>query len=289
MLTARMPRIDLFTLAEDNGAGLAAAHDDQLRALGPSRAARVVTFREHVEAKSGISINMRPWKMLMFLRRAQYPTMYEIAEERAVASGKSVESELRASQGVHYEPRVLFERSFEGGERFLYGALNIGGAGLLAYGVYCAFIGSIGSARAATLRAAIVPDNSLYTYVDWGPPASLREEPLRRDVGSWGARGPVAALKHGLDVTSGLGRDEWASMVCSKAGFIEVIFTGSVAPNELVEIRVTKRDVKRLADMALDDMMGTLSDEDRVELEEYTQCTDELTRLGLSARIVEVE
>ena len=39
-------------------------------------------------------------------------------------------------QGSYYERRVSFDRSFSHGECFLYGALNIGGAGV-DYGVFC--------------------------------------------------------------------------------------------------------------------------------------------------------
>ena len=90
-----------------------------------------------------ISINMRQWVLNNFLIAGKYKNIYEVRREqgeelRSVRDLEISEEEaLELHLGGYYNSRVAFERTFEDGEKFKYGALNRGGFGLKRYGDYC--------------------------------------------------------------------------------------------------------------------------------------------------------
>jgi hypothetical protein len=182
----RMSKIDLFALARANEQVLSNRREEHRSFLSGEHLARFDRFCAKVEAEGGISVNMKPWKLRAFLERGRYLSAYQDAEVRAHASGRSVDDEHRERQQAHYERRALFEGTFEDGERFLYGALNIGGVGAVEYGLFCVFLDS---AAASPFRCAYVPDNSLERYVKPAPVLVVDEATSARSA----SRGAKAA------------------------------------------------------------------------------------------------
>ncbi len=278
-----MALLDLFALAASNDAALAAELDTKRRMLSADLAARMGSFCEAIIQRGHISINMKPWKMRDLLRRGRYPRIYEIAEENAAAAGHSTEDELRAMQGGHYERRVRFDRSFENGERFLYGALNIGGNGT-NYGVFCIVLADDATDARST---AYLPENSLDRYVQPAAVLTFDQARLRREVATPMQRHCVAALKHADDLAA-CEPPAWDTMLCSGGTFVEAIFVADVTLPEIGEIRLKQDDMQRLSRLAIDAVLGKLSATDRCELEDFQDCMKTLRARGLDARVKEV-
>ena len=282
-----MGRLDLFALALNNDVHLA----DELAAAragkSPEDMAKMERFCHVVQTTGGISVNMKPYKLLGFLRAGRYLTVREIAAEQAASStsGRSPEDVLRDMQGAYYDRRVLFETSFEDGERFAYGALNIGGtAGVSGYGIFCAFLADEAT---SALRSAYLPDDSLKRYVKPATPLVLESSTLGRDVATGAQRHSLAALKHQDDLATS-NEGSWGTLLCGPGCYVEAIFVGEVLPTQVSELRMEREALLRLSDMAFDDMMGTLAPAHRVELEEYNACMEKLEELDLAGRVREV-
>ena len=279
-----MVRLDLFALARDNEIPLSKQLDDRRATLSSPDAARFDLFCQNVKERGGVSVNMKPKKLFMFLDSGRYLSAAELASVRAAGSGRTPDEQLRLDQGKHYAPRVLFEGSFEQGEHFLYGALNIGGAGAAEYGIFCAFLDDD---LMRGLPGAFLPDNSLELYVKPAPVLALDESGLRRDVAAPAQRHCLAALKHENDLptTDAVG---WAEMLCCRERFVEAVFVGDIAPGQVKEFRVKRDEFVRLYDLGFNDMLGTLDPSDRVELEEFNKTMTKLETLRLAASIREV-
>ena len=102
-------------------------------------------FARTIKDEWTISINMKPSTLTQFLILGFYMNVYEIKErEREIlrkyrAVGPAEEA-VKKQLKDHHKPRTTFDRSFENGERFRYGALNIGGLGLRKFGEFCVVI-----------------------------------------------------------------------------------------------------------------------------------------------------
>jgi len=221
--------------------------------------------------------------MRAFLERGRYLSVHEMATERAVVMGRTAEEELRDHQGVFYLRRVLFDRSFVDGERFLYGALNIGGSGV-DYGVFCIVLASNATNAEST---AYLPGNSLDRYVRPAVVLALDAVALCREVATVAQRHNVAVLKHGDDITVNEAA-AWASMLCSGECFVEAIFVGDITPNRIGEYRLKQDEMLRLNDLAFDVLRGKLNLKDASELQDFEDCIKSMKDLGLVVREKEV-
>jgi hypothetical protein len=94
-------------------------------------------FAAWVEAEALISINVKLFVIVELLNGGRYQNTFEWAQEQAVLSGRSVDDALRERLHKFYDKRVTFDRAFNNGEQFRYGALNGGGVGLPEYDPYC--------------------------------------------------------------------------------------------------------------------------------------------------------
>lgn len=274
-----MAAMNLFALAEANDGALAAALEARQTQLGEDHAARVTLFCRTVSEQGSVSMNMKPWKMRAFLHRGRYLSVYELAVERAATSGKNAEDELREHQRAHYERRVLFDRSFDNGERFLYGALNIGGEGV-DYGVFCVVLDEAATPPEST---AFVPGNSLDRYVKPAAALALDDAALRCEVATRAQRHSVAALKHADEITS-LEPSAWAAMLCSGERFVEAIFVGDVTLERIAELRLKQDEMRRLSDLAFEAMLGTVPASDLGELEDFQSSMSKLKELGVAVK-----
>lgn len=279
-----MARLDLFALARDNETPLSKRLDDRRAALEVLHAAQLDLFCQNVKERGGVSINMKPWKLLMFLESGRYLSAAEVASVRAAGSGRTPDEQFRLDQGSYYARRVLFEGSFEQGELFLYGALNIGGAGAAEYGIFCAFLDD---EVMRELPGAFLPDNSLELYVKAAGVLALDESSLRQDVAAPAQRHCLAALKHENDLPS-TEAPQWADMICCRERFVEAVFVGNITPERVKEFRVKRDELVRLYDLGFNDMLGALNPSDRIELDEFNKTMTKLEMLGLDTSVREV-
>src|SRR5262249_22128730 len=162
-------------------------------------------------------------------------------------------------------------RSFTDGERFVYGALNIGGEGV-NYGVFCVVLDDMVPRAEST---AFLPENSLDRYVKPAAVLALDEDALRREEATPAQRHSIAALRHTDDIAT-LEAPAWAVMLCSGERFVEAIFVGEITPERIAELRLKQDEMRRLSDLAFDAMLGRVAVTDMCELLDFQSCMNSL-------------
>ncbi|HEX3526953.1 MAG TPA: hypothetical protein VH988_07785 [Thermoanaerobaculia bacterium] len=249
--------IDLFAIATENATAIAEAFAALCADLPPEGLAPLVRYAERVQETGRISINMKQDHLNGFLTSRQHQNTYERAEQTAAETGRPREEILRESLKAFYELRVTFDHSFQDGERFRYGALNIGGMGAITYGEYCVVLqGQVSSGRS---QVAYVRADSLKTYM-LGP--ILNETDIRKDATPHAHRHHLATLKHASDVP-GCPEDGWPHLLCSSSDCVETIFTGAVSPTDTEVVRMPRPDYDDRMRRALDGSLGTAAEHEK--------------------------
>lgn len=274
-------KLDLYELARLNGDRMRERYE-RLRDGSPGGSDTVERFCQRVERDGHVSINTRSARLLWMLRNGYYPNPHDEARERARKEGGDSEDYLRRQQGDFYRKRVTFERSFVDGESFRYGALNIGGAGLSYYGLYCLVL----RAPADGELVALLPANSLMRFMN--DELRLDALALKREVAPWPNRHHMAACKHAHDVAS-IPDAAWPTMICYATemdeSFMEIILGSPVTSQALIELRV---DRERLDDLVAGLVTGALTGSERTELMARLEVFEELAKHNLDSLLKEV-
>jgi hypothetical protein len=276
------PPYDLYDLARLNGNSLLQRYERK-RLENPKVAKIVERFCQRVEHDGHVSINTKSTRLISMLRKGYYPNPHDEARERAELEGGDSEAYLKEQQGAYYTKRTTFERSFRDGERFRYAALNIAGAGLSYYGLYCLIV------RAPTEgdRIALLPANSLKRFML--NEHQLNIEKLKAEIAPWPNRHHLTACKHSDEVVQ-TAESEWPTMMCHASeateNFIEIIVGSAVRPEDLIEIRGDKVRLGELMEKLIKDY--ALSAFERAEIEMREAVFKELQSHGLDALYREV-
>lgn len=235
--------MNLFTTAASNGSKL----EDQVEAvrarLPDSERAILEAFLSRVAEDGRVAINMRQSALLDFLRSGSYQNVYDWARERARRSPASEDEILRERLGDIYEQKVALDSSFEGGDRFRYGSLTIGGAGATPYGSFCAVIGD--HAPAELFDVAYLSRGGLESYLrvakDTPSRAFVDEDAVRADAAPHASRHHLAALKLERQVIE-RPASAWPSLLYSATDSIQAIFVGDLRPRDLLCVRMARSD-----------------------------------------------
>ena len=195
-----------------------------------------------------ISLNMPPWVLNDFLIAGRYKNIYEVKKEQGEELRDVIKLEISEERAIewhlknYYKPRVAFDRSFEGGEKFKYGALNIGGLGLKVYGDYCVVLKRKPSEEYSSL--AFIKGDSLKSYVDGH---YVKIEELSQDIANRESVHLLVTLKHEKDIER-IPADEWASLICCGECYIEAITREDILNEHIESVRMSKNDYHRYYD-----------------------------------------
>jgi hypothetical protein len=156
-----------------------------------------------------------------------------------VREGGDPEDHLRDHQKEYYARRVGFDRSFQNGEQFRYGALNVGNLGAYEYGAYCIVL----RPPSEETRVALLPENSLERYID-AATCVVDETRIAQEGGPWRCRAHIAALKHGDAAVCDRTPRDWPALVCGcvrrRGPFIEAILGDAIDRARVEAIRVAR-------------------------------------------------
>lgn len=130
--------VNLFTLAAANGPALEDRFDRLLTSSSETDAQLLSDFARIVEAEGRVTVNLPLEDCLEFLKTGRQLNIHEWAEEEARRTGHPADQFVLERLRRWYPRRVGFEDRFDGGHRFHYGALSIGGIGPKRYGNCCA-------------------------------------------------------------------------------------------------------------------------------------------------------
>lgn len=280
--------MNLFDIAAGNAERLAARISARRAELKEGERASLDAFTERVERDGRIAINMRQSVLSSFLTSASYQNIYDWARARARRSSKSEEEILRERLGGFYERRITFDRAFDGGDRFRYGALNIGGPGATTYGSFCAVIGE--EAPAELLDVAYLPADSLMTYVRPVPGMPNREEvddeAILDDSAPHQSRHHLAALKLDRKIHASP-EPRWPALLSSCSDYVEALFVGDLRPADLQCIRMARADHDIYFAYAFEDFRAKLSESDRVLVESFVSILEQLEARRIALEVVD--
>ena len=242
-------------------------------------------FAGFVKDRWTISINMKPSDLLKFLSSGRYKNEREVAIGDVEMMKKMGETDVSLEQlrkkrlkGYH-ESRTEFNRVFEDGERFKYGALNIGGLGTTNYGSYCVVIKRERSEEFLVL--AFIKEDSLNNYVDRG---YVDIERLKPDVANRECVHILAVIKHGDDV-EGLSANEYASMICCDEHYIEAITTDDILNKHINSVRTSKKENSLVGKQFFDvKWLGSADIEKQHRVDDFTNINN-----LLAANRIEIE
>ena len=229
--------MDLFELADDQSTELTARYEKAMQ--GHADPQPLQQFASLVLEEWAISLNMKPWDLHSFLSAGEYRNTRQVKqrlrEKVKKAGGVPVpmEDAVKRQQWAHYGPRRTFESTFDGGEEFKYGALNIGGLGATRYGRLCAVIAHDSAEEWSSL--CFLEHDSL-TYVDG---TEVKTAKLNQEIANRGCVHMLATLKHFSSVSC-TPCDAWPSILCSHADYVDTITTDSIPVCHISCVRVTQ-------------------------------------------------
>lgn len=242
-------------------------------------------FTRLIKDEWTISINMGSSVLNNFLIAGTYMNIYKLKKEtkkrlKDVKPEASVETAIKKHLKDYYRPRTTFDRSFQDGERFKYGALTIGGLGLRKYGEYCVVIKRKQSEDYVFL--AFIGEDSL-SYVEGD---QLDTKRLSKDVADRESVHYLAALKHKNNIES-IPADEWASFVCCDQCYIETVTTDDILNTHIKSIRMSKKDYYLYHVYLYMDYLSELPDFEKYKLYEFKNMQELSRKQGIKLEVIE--
>jgi hypothetical protein len=249
--------MDVFGIAEQNADQLDNRFMRLVQAVSAPTKDRLKKFVDSVARDGRIGVNMRPWVVVDLIQNDRHLNMYEAANEAADISGKDCDGILRARLGKWYARRLAFAARFQDGQRFRYGALNIGELGATNYGTFCTVLVQN---FPADRRVAYVKTDSLRGYTDSA--GNVDDATLRNDVAGQDRCHVLAALKHATQIES-REDDKWPNMLCSNDDYIEVLFVADICCKSVEEVRVSSRELAIAEELCFDAHGRKLTEEEK--------------------------
>ena len=229
-------------------------------------------FSNIISKKWDISINLRQSAINNFLNVGVYKNVYELKGES--------EEELKKHLGDFYKSRLIFDNTFEEGKKFKYGALNIGGLGIMKYGEYCIIIKKEQSEQYSTLT--FIKEDSL-NYVD---DSGLNIEILCQEIANKECVNYLASQKHENDLKE-KPFEEWASMICCDQNYIETITIDDILDEHIQNVRMSKEDYNLYFDYLFEDFTSKLSENEKYRLEDFRKMQILLSQKGIELEIID--
>ncbi len=243
-------------------------------------------FTKLVGNKWTISINMRQLVINDILISGRCKNVHELKKERAEELEEyseldiSVEEALKKHLKSFYKSRVAFDHTFKNGERFKYGALNIGGLGAQKYGEYCVVFKRELVEKYSSL--VFIKEDSL-KYVDDG---AVNIERLDPDIANRECVHFLATLKHEEYIKSN-SVNKWSSIVCCSEDYIEAITADDILNTHVDIVRTSKENLNSYyLDLLYKDFVSELSDFEKYQLAAFRNMQELLDKQGIKLEVL---
>jgi len=244
-------------------------------------------FVKLVKNKWAISLNMGLGTLNIFLIAGRYKNVYELKKEQGGKLTEVRKLEIFDEQAVkshlksYYRSRVTFNCTVEDGEKFKYGALNIGGLGLERYGEYCVVIKRKQLEEYPSL-AFIKEDSLKYVEED-----SVNIERLSQDIANRECVHALAAIKHEKEIGK-IPFDELASVICCDECYIEAITSDKIENGHIGSVRMSKTDYARyFIDYLYKDFTSEISEDEMLKLRMLEGIIKLLDAWGIKLEVID--
>jgi hypothetical protein len=258
--------VNLFRIGKANENSVKDAFESAVAILQPTEADTVREFASWVEAETLISINLRLYIVVEIINGGEHQNTYEWAQETSQLSGRDPETLLRERLGRFYDKRVAFDRAFTAGERFRYGALNAGGAGLPDYGPYCIVLSR--KFQEECKRIAYLSGDSL--TVCFTRKNTFDENAAKAAIVPHSHRHWLVA-KERIGNIPPTPKPNWPELVISGRNYFEAIFIGKVSRNTVNCVRMSQVEYDRMWNLAFANFGHKLEEAERAVTNDFVQ------------------
>jgi hypothetical protein len=238
--------IDLEQVAEANAPRLDADFQELLSVRSAEESSIIINFSQWVRDVCKITINVKLYVIFDLINNGRYLNMYEAADQYAQALGVARDEVLRSWLGAFYERRITFDRAFQDGEKFIYGALSASGGGLREYDPYCVQLIDQFYASAAAL--AFLPGDSIGICFSAG--GEFNEAGTCAMITPHSHRHILAACKNWSDALSSA-MPNWPQLMNTKANYIEALFIGNITLASIDRVQILKSEYDRMISLVL--------------------------------------
>jgi hypothetical protein len=237
---------DLSELATKNIPRLDSAFQAFLNARSPSDVDAIIAFSDWVRDVCRLTINAKIYVICDLLKNGTYKNVYDAAAEYSSLLSIDRDDLLRAWLGAYYDRRVVFDRAFKEGHKFIYAALTSGNGGVREYDPYCLQL--IESFHATVSTLAYLPGDSLsICLTTTGEFDSAKTSEM---LAPHSHRHVLAACHRGSDAAS-IPRANWPNILNEKASYIEAIFVGNVTLAQVEKLQVLQSEYERIMSLIL--------------------------------------
>ena len=256
--------LDLFALATNNATGLEDTFSNITGASTPEHATLIRDFALWVENETLISINVKLYVVGDLLTGRPHLNTYESALEAAALTGQETEDLVRLHLSTYYVKRTTFDRAFVDGERFRYGALYVGGAGLPEYAPYCLVLAK--QFQDALTQAACLSGDSLKVCFRGD---TFDEDSLKQCAAPFRThRHVLVAIERAKEVTT-TPKGEWPNLIAGGGRYFEVVFIGKVSLADLAFVSTLKSEYDRMLTLLLDSFGKKLDEAGRANAHDF--------------------
>lgn len=136
--------------------------------------------------------------------------------------------------------RESFEDLWDGGRKFIYGAVNPGHQGTGGrYGPFCLVIRP---ERVAGSHSAVFPGNTAELYGRYSGAADAAA--AYAQAGCWSFVASIGVAVFG-EVVADKPVDRWPQLICGEQRFLEVVTVAPIAFSDVLEVRITKELLRK--------------------------------------------
>jgi len=249
------------------------------------------TFTELTESRWTISVNMRLATISSFIKYGTYQNVSEFVKEIEKYSDKEQQSSKvpNKPQKTDVDKRVIFEQTFEFGENFKYGALNIGGIGVTIYGEFCVIF-KRSKVKDYSSLIFIKKDSVKGDYVDNNGCVDFTK--LAQDMANKENIHLLATIKHEEDLKQ-ISDSRWSGMLCCDTDYIEAITHNDIIDDHVDIVRISKKDryepFKTILDICYDkDKARNMTEKDKKAIYNHAQLLREVIDF-LAQKKIELE
>jgi hypothetical protein len=274
--------MDFFLTCEENIASLENSYHAHVHIKNENEQTIIQRFIHIVNEAGRVAVNLRPEGLRKFLLLNNFFNIHEKAEWESRESLKPKEQIIKENLGEYYDRRIAFDRQFITGEKFKYGALNIGGLGAYKYGEFCVVISKnvletqnkLGYLRRDSLNHYMTPDFKVNLTI------------LMQDCAPDSHKHLLAVLKHMEEILT-LEEKKWAAMLCNSEDYIEAIFNGEMTAGHIASVRIDEPNRELYRNYVLKAYREGLNDLESAWMGTFYFISQQLEKLGLEWEVVE--
>jgi len=279
--------MDLFELSDRNSDYLGQMYNSlEKRCKENNNLEKLNMFASAVKNTWTVAINMKNRALISFLISGNYKNVYELKKNDEKILIQEIKLDISAEKAAKLRlkefsrPRFTFDGTFNNGDRFKYGALNLKGNGIQKYGEYCVVFKREHLEKFFTL--AFIKEDSLNYVCD----DKINFQRFSQDISNRKDIHKLASIKHENDLDTD--NEKLTLKICSENCYIEAVTADDILKQHIGCIRISKKKYSLYFDNLYKDFKSELSDpEERCNVENFKNIIELLNQQHINLEVIE--